>query len=640
MANVLVKPQSESDGRLVILADNTREMHLVDVTTGEVIETGRNTGASNGRGATFRFSNPGGSYRNVGLMDDQGNVILTLATAGDRVQFNYNDYDALVQTPVSTIEGYRWNNSRNMAAREQGRPTNAEIANMTPEEYNAYLENERRAAQGSGSSSGGGGAGGVLGSAVVGEAIRQGANTIIRGGAEAAPEILAVRRVAEEAGASVAQAGGTAMEAQQAAQEAVQGAGYGELIGDIATIGAWAYGAYEAYNVLSSDMTDEQKSLELAKRVGLAVADYYTFGLASVAYGVASQSKEFREFEEAMQPYDPVAQSAISLGSIWGGDGDVQDHLNLLSGGMSGVVHNALGINDFSHKSTKEYQAERTADLMGRTEDPFVQESIYRLRNTTPGSSELVSDRHREALEAQWAEHGVDAPSDLTQAIPEQVWGSEGVLATFGPDRWLTEFNEAQRYEITKRMLAEGLFANDKGDIVVPDGNKARAEEIASEVVNDASIVQPDIPQNEFESLRPPELQARMDEAQEEAESSAQPAAETGSRPQGDFSSREELEAAFTPDANPVQGRGGGNGPSTRSLQPSDTDIDPPITGFEHTPGSELSPPGASDNAALAFNLIQNAPSQAIAGQLAGELFNQEERDRRLHFAQLGEAFR
>lgn len=142
MPNVLVKPQAERDGNLVVLADNTSSISLVDLATGEIIETGRNTGRSNGRDSTIRFSRPGGAYRNVGLMDDKGNIILTVPSAGDRVQFNYNDYNALIRRPPSTIDGVTWDNSANIQAQAQGQVSNAEIANLSSEEYIEYLNSQ------------------------------------------------------------------------------------------------------------------------------------------------------------------------------------------------------------------------------------------------------------------------------------------------------------------------------------------------------------------------------------------------------------------------------------------------------------------------------------------------------------------
>lgn len=143
MANVLVKPVSDSNGNLVILADNARGISLVDLTTGEIIETGRNTGASNGRDSTVRFSKPGGAYRNVGVMDDRGNILATLASAGQRVQFNYSDYNALIASPPSTIQGYQWDNSQNIQAQQNGQISNADIATMSSEDYINYVGSQQ-----------------------------------------------------------------------------------------------------------------------------------------------------------------------------------------------------------------------------------------------------------------------------------------------------------------------------------------------------------------------------------------------------------------------------------------------------------------------------------------------------------------
>jgi hypothetical protein len=151
LANVLVKPVSDSTGNLVILADNVRGISLVDLTTGEIIEQGRNAGRSNGRDATVRFSRPGSAYQNVGVMDDRGNVLISLRSAGERVQFNYEDYNKLIAVPPSTIEGYRWDNSKNVQAQQTGQVSNAEIANMSSEEYDQYLQGQLGGSSGSAS---------------------------------------------------------------------------------------------------------------------------------------------------------------------------------------------------------------------------------------------------------------------------------------------------------------------------------------------------------------------------------------------------------------------------------------------------------------------------------------------------------
>lgn len=62
---LLWKPVSEMDGRLAVLAPSG-DVAIVDA-QGNVIESGRDYGASNGYGATVRFSRPGSAYNNVYL---------------------------------------------------------------------------------------------------------------------------------------------------------------------------------------------------------------------------------------------------------------------------------------------------------------------------------------------------------------------------------------------------------------------------------------------------------------------------------------------------------------------------------------------------------------------------------------------
>lgn len=102
MSNFLWKPNSESNGNLVILTNNTTGLSLVDLATGEVVEEGNNTGASNGRGATVRFQNSGSAYQNVAVVDSSGNVVAKIGDGSARVEFDYDDYNSLVAEPPST----------------------------------------------------------------------------------------------------------------------------------------------------------------------------------------------------------------------------------------------------------------------------------------------------------------------------------------------------------------------------------------------------------------------------------------------------------------------------------------------------------------------------------------------------------
>lgn len=65
MAN-LWKPSGDHSNALVILFDKKPgNVVIKDAATGQVIEQGRSTGASNGRADTIRFNKPGGAYNNV-----------------------------------------------------------------------------------------------------------------------------------------------------------------------------------------------------------------------------------------------------------------------------------------------------------------------------------------------------------------------------------------------------------------------------------------------------------------------------------------------------------------------------------------------------------------------------------------------
>jgi hypothetical protein len=80
------KPISESDGRLVILTDGSNQISLVDLTTGEKIETGRNVGPGNGYGGTFRFSKPGSAYNNVAVVNEAGQVLYKIGSGAQSLK--------------------------------------------------------------------------------------------------------------------------------------------------------------------------------------------------------------------------------------------------------------------------------------------------------------------------------------------------------------------------------------------------------------------------------------------------------------------------------------------------------------------------------------------------------------------------
>lgn len=71
--NILWKPVSEADGKLVVLfPTQVGNVQIKDAETGQVLATGRSTGASNGYADTVRFNQPGRNFQNVIIDDGSG----------------------------------------------------------------------------------------------------------------------------------------------------------------------------------------------------------------------------------------------------------------------------------------------------------------------------------------------------------------------------------------------------------------------------------------------------------------------------------------------------------------------------------------------------------------------------------------
>lgn len=72
----LWKPVSESDGNLVMLFPYVAgTVTIKDAETGQILDTGRSSGPSNGFADTIRFTRPGAAYKNVIVEDQFGNQI-------------------------------------------------------------------------------------------------------------------------------------------------------------------------------------------------------------------------------------------------------------------------------------------------------------------------------------------------------------------------------------------------------------------------------------------------------------------------------------------------------------------------------------------------------------------------------------
>lgn len=137
----------------------------------------------------------------------------------------------------------------------------------------------------------------------------------------------------------------------------------------------------------------------------------------------------------------------------WGG----RATLGIATGGLSEVARLAgLG----GHKSTKDYQDERWGSL-------------------SPGLQELRSASHPEDDDRVWdtgkyagQEYTFDKALDLASEDPTHFIAVLGNLETFG-DEWVSVPLDKQK-EVVSRLIDEGLYTSDKGDILISDPNQAK----------------------------------------------------------------------------------------------------------------------------------------------------------------------
>lgn len=147
----------------------------------------------------------------------------------------------------------------------------------------------------------------------------------------------------------------------------------------------------------------------------------------------------------------------------WGGRGQ----LALTTGGLSEVAR-GLG---FGRKTTKDYGAERRANVInaGNTgwKDYF--------SNNPQGNDKVTPENITRDASGNWVK-------------PDGTWdareyaGVQGNADTFGDD-WF-KLNEAQRNALVTKFKDENLYHSNKGDVLISDGNQARARELFNETLN------------------------------------------------------------------------------------------------------------------------------------------------------------
>jgi hypothetical protein len=291
-----------------------------------------------------------------------------------------------------------------------------------------------------------------------GEAVvQQGAATALKGGGQAAaeqtPEILAARaRSAGQAKAAADVAAGvtepTVEAGTAAATDATAQSGL-ETAGEYAGYAAMAYEAYMLYDGFANRdkkyQSDESQFADDAARVGVMVADGFTFGLASVADSLIQSTGAGQQFGEWLKA--PIARKtgALRIADRLGG---LQEEGVLVPGAQERLDDYQLGasLEDLAKRE------QENIDAGGR------------------GNVEFALSRDEADLR----------PDDTVGGL---MWFEE-----LGND-YLQNATHAQRIEANKRALAEGLVTEQRGALTFKgDEGKARAKQIWADVLSEPEV--------------------------------------------------------------------------------------------------------------------------------------------------------
>lgn len=139
-------------------------------------------------------------------------------------------------------------------------------------------------------------------------------------------------------------------------------------------------------------------------------------------------------------------------------------------------------LNDqfFSHKDTKQYQKERTDQLL---EKGFTEEQLRVLRPTT-------FDDMPKADDGEWKRlMKIPGNKERFENGVTSNWGSDGMLKTFGPE-YLNEMSEQDRWALTRAAIDNKFLKSDKGDRVIAGPNKEKLRAMADEAKSNPAYIE------------------------------------------------------------------------------------------------------------------------------------------------------
>lgn len=206
-----------------------------------------------------------------------------------------------------------------------------------------------------------------------------------------------------------------------------------------------ALGGYNAYNAATGPGSDEQRANEATKALGMAAADFYTFGGASLAKHAFG--KEIGKVEEKIDsttenPYYQIAFNPYMYAAVKGMD--------------------AVGLNK---ESTRDTAKRHTGQLLKQSEDPGYQAYVQGMReqynSAPPDPSKPFAGKY-----GSWGEYekaGLEA---------DNLTGVMGNIESFGQD-W-SKLNFDQQKAVTQALIDAKQYESKKGEVLVKDQNKAR----------------------------------------------------------------------------------------------------------------------------------------------------------------------
>ena len=173
----------------------------------------------------------------------------------------------------------------------------------------------------------------------------------------------------------------------------------------------------------------------------------------------------------------PGAAIGSAMGNLAGyglqGEG-WKNHAALLANPLTWPLEAArlAGFNPI-HKTMAQYHQQRTEQLLDRG---FTQEQLDTLRSPT------TKEQNEEWFRLQ--KEGKAPSQEQMGKDPLSLWGSDGMLKTFGPD-YLNKMSEQDRYALTKYAIDQGYLQNDKGDWVISGQDQEKLRAAAEEAKKD-----------------------------------------------------------------------------------------------------------------------------------------------------------